>query len=112
MAVRGRFFRPFVMKLERKRAMNEICPLCNSLKEIEVHCPNCQMPMKDYGKVADYFDQYSAYENIDTLKLVDGDRNSLKNNVCWHIYACSRCLYETTVPVKESNNIIAPDPFH
>lgn len=81
--------------------MNNVCPLCNSLKEIQVICQHCQIPMKDYGKVVDYFDQYSAYENIDTLKLVDGDHTSFKTHRCLHVFVCSSCFFETTVPIKE-----------
>lgn len=81
--------------------MNVICPLCNSLKEIQVHCEHCQEPMKDCGKVVDYFDEYSAYENIATLKLVDGNIESLKNHICLHLFFCSTCFVEKTIPVQE-----------
>jgi len=59
--------------------------------------------MEDCGKAADYFDPYSAYENIDTLKLADGNIESLKNNLCIHLFFCPVCFFEKTVSVKEEN---------
>lgn len=81
--------------------MNYVCPLCNLLKKIQVICEQCQEPMEDCGKAIDYFDQYSAYENISTLKLADGDIESLKNNTCLHLFFCSACFVEKTIPVQE-----------
>jgi len=81
--------------------MNNVCPLCNSLEEMQVVCEHCQIPMKDCGKIVDHLDQYSAYEDIDTLKLADGDEQSLKNGICLHVFVCPSCFLETTVPIKE-----------
>ena len=41
-----------------------LCPLCNGLKHIQLYCPECNSEMDDKGKVMDYDDEYSAYEDL------------------------------------------------
>ncbi|KUP07916.1 hypothetical protein Q73_03355 [Bacillus coahuilensis m2-6] len=71
----------------------ELCPLCNGMKEIVVECRVCQGPMKDGGRAYDYFDDYSAYMDIDSLKLVDG-RIGVPTNECLHIFVCNECPHQ------------------
>lgn len=79
----------------------EFCPLCNGMDTISVPCPKCQTNMEDQGKVMDYFDDYSAYLDIDMVKMVDGDPNSLEEHQCLHYFYCSACQYEETRNVKD-----------
>lgn len=81
--------------------MNYICPLCNTLKQFIVNCERCRQWMVDCGKMVDYFDDYSAYEDIVTLKKVDGVDDSLKKHTCLHLFQCSACFFEKTVEVQE-----------
>ncbi|MGD7009603.1 hypothetical protein [Metabacillus sp. 84] len=78
-----------------------ICPLCNGLEEKEPLCRNCRTIMKDHGRTADYLDDYSAYMEIDTMKLFDGDVASLENHLCVHLFFCPVCLHEETQGIQE-----------
>ncbi|MDQ0162966.1 hypothetical protein [Aeribacillus alveayuensis] len=78
-----------------------ICPLCNGLKELKMVCPECQNVIKDNGKATDYFDDYSAYMDIDIMKLFDGLPQSLEKHQCVHFIYCSNCGYEQYYIVKE-----------
>ncbi|WP_110928978.1 hypothetical protein [Bacillus massiliglaciei] len=78
-----------------------VCPLCNGLRAIQEKCPNCSQVMEDSGKVMDYYDEYSAYEEINTLKQNDGFPDSLKNEQCPHLLHCPECGADEVVLVKE-----------
>lgn len=78
-----------------------ICPLCNSLKILEVDCPKCHKPLEDFGKVADYQDPYSHYNDEDTVKMGDGYPNSAKEQLCPHLMVCKSCDHEEVRLVKE-----------
>jgi len=57
--------------------------------------------MMDGGKVTDFLDDYSAYMDIDVLKLVDGDLTSLTENVCIHVISCTICQQDLILAVNE-----------
>lgn len=78
-----------------------VCPLCNGLRKIHEACPNCNKEMEDTGKVMDYYDDYSAYLDINTLKKVDGFPNSIKNGECPHLLSCPSCGHDEVVLIKE-----------
>lgn len=78
-----------------------MCPLCNGFEAYESRCESCGSMMMDGGKLTDYLDNYSAYLDIDMLKLVDGDLTSLNENVCIHIFTCQGCQQDMILPVKE-----------
>ncbi|MDQ0224295.1 hypothetical protein [Metabacillus niabensis] len=79
----------------------DLCPLCNGLESRIIQCPNCQTIMEDKGKVTDYLDDYSAYMDIDMMKLFDGDQNSLEEHECIHYFYCSSCEHEEVNAIKE-----------
>ncbi|RKQ33973.1 hypothetical protein [Oceanobacillus halophilus] len=79
----------------------EFCPLCNGVETLIVECPNCQTAMEDQGKVTDFFDDYSAYMDIDMMKMYDGDANSLENHECLHYFYCYTCHHEETKAMKD-----------
>ncbi|MFE7061530.1 hypothetical protein ACFVAD_05125 [Sutcliffiella sp. NPDC057660] len=78
-----------------------MCPLCNGFKEFESQCSSCGGMMMDGGKVTDFLDDYSAYMDIDVLKLVDGDLTSLTENVCIHVISCTSCQQDLILAVNE-----------
>jgi len=78
-----------------------ICPLCNGLDEIMFVCPHCRHVIKDNGKVTDYLDDYSAYMDIEMMKLFDGVLNSLELHQCVHLFYCENCGYELRHVVYE-----------
>ncbi|MYL32386.1 hypothetical protein GLW08_06390 [Pontibacillus yanchengensis] len=78
-----------------------VCPLCNGLQTIVVHCPACNWEMKEQGRVVDYLDDYSPYLDDEGLKLVDGDQNSSEEHECVHLYQCTKCDRDRHVSINE-----------
>lgn len=78
-----------------------ICPLCNGLQVINFYCKHCKATITDQGKVTDYLDEYSAYEDINTLKLVDGLEQSIENEQCVHLFHCSHCGNDERIVINE-----------
>ena len=78
-----------------------ICPLCNGLRNLNFSCKYCKAALADQGKVTDYLDEYSAYEEINTLKQVDGLEQSIKNEQCVHIFHCSQCGNDERIVINE-----------
>ncbi len=60
--------------------MERVCPLCNHLKNELYKCSICGGIMEDKGRVQEYYDNYTAEEEIqDSEKL------------CFHVYYCKNC---------------------
>ena len=78
-----------------------LCPLCNGLKHIHLYCPECNSEMEDKGKVMDYYDEYSAYEDTDTLKKNDGFPHSQLYGQCPHLMKCPKCFHDEVILIKE-----------
>jgi len=78
-----------------------VCPLCNSLKELEVHCPNCHKKLDDSGKVSDFLDPYGHYNDEETVKMGDGNPNTAKDQICPHLMVCSDCGYDEVKMIQE-----------
>ncbi|HHW39285.1 MAG TPA: hypothetical protein GXX18_19045 [Bacillales bacterium] len=68
-----------------------VCPLCNQIEQQQYICPNCQQAMANEGRVMDYFDDYSAYLDIEGMKLFDGYLNDGKDHECPHVFSCLKC---------------------
>ncbi|WP_397540106.1 hypothetical protein [Rummeliibacillus pycnus] len=78
-----------------------ICPVCNSLKVLEINCPNCGILLENDGKVADFLDPYSHYEDEETVKMGDGYPNTAKDQICPHLMVCHNCGYDKVVFIQE-----------
>ncbi|WP_042349691.1 hypothetical protein [Bacillus massiliigorillae] len=78
-----------------------ICPLCNGLQQVSLPCNKCQSVLIDKGKLTDYLDNYSAYEDIETLKQVDGVSDSIQRHQCVHFFFCENCGGEESVVIEE-----------
>jgi hypothetical protein len=78
-----------------------ICPLCNQLSSITISCPTCHEGMDDQGRVMDYYDDYSAYSEIEDMKLEDGYADNNKRHQCVHYFYCSKCEKEQVEFIKE-----------
>jgi hypothetical protein len=76
------------------------CPLCNGFREVQKECL-CGSQMVDSGRVMDYYDDYSAYMDIDQLKLEDGYRNSFLTNKCPHLFTCPICAKDQVLFIDE-----------
>jgi hypothetical protein len=57
--------------------------------------------MEDKGKITDYLDDYSAYMDIDIMKLFDGNIHSLERHQCVHYFCCPLCDHEETKTINE-----------
>jgi hypothetical protein len=77
-----------------------ICPLCNGFHDIKAIC-QCGSNMIDSGKVMDYYDDYSAYMEIDQLKLEDGYPSNYKNEQCAHLFSCPSCAEDRVIFINE-----------
>ncbi|OIJ21388.1 hypothetical protein BKP45_01000 [Anaerobacillus alkalidiazotrophicus] len=78
-----------------------MCPICNGLTSVEIQCEQCHSEMSDKGRLLDYFDDYSAYLDIDGMKLFDGITDDQKNNQCPHVFYCYQCHMENTILIDE-----------
>ncbi|OLO36416.1 hypothetical protein BTR23_15205 [Alkalihalophilus pseudofirmus] len=81
--------------------MDHICPICNGLEEIRVACDRCGCTLEDKGRLMDYFDDYSAYLEIDGTKKVDGFNTDISNNQCPHTLTCPNCGSNSIMLVGE-----------
>lgn len=79
----------------------DLCPLCNGLETREIQCLNCKTIMEDKGKITDYLDDYSAYMDIDIMKLFDGNIHSLVEHQCMHYFYCPVCQHQQTNAINE-----------
>ncbi|GEN47082.1 hypothetical protein [Alkalibacillus haloalkaliphilus] len=78
-----------------------LCPLCNGLEQHSLTCSKCDSQIDDQGKMTDYFDDYSAYMDIASMKLLDGDRESKANHQCLHYFYCKECNAEEVKAINE-----------
>ncbi|MCA1030848.1 hypothetical protein LCL95_07440 [Bacillus timonensis] len=81
--------------------MAHICPLCNGFQASEYRCETCGHALEDAGKVTDYLDDYSAYMEIDGLKLVDGYEHSVVEQQCAHVFYCHACQAQEVKLIQE-----------
>ncbi|WP_462408887.1 hypothetical protein [Neobacillus sp. Marseille-QA0830] len=78
-----------------------ICPVCNGMREVYVLCPDCGQPMLESGREMDYYDDYSAYMEIDLMKMEDGYPESKTGHKCPHLFRCPSCLKDETIFINE-----------
>lgn len=78
-----------------------VCPLCNSLKTLELYCPKCNKLLDDSGKVSDYLEPYNHYEEGDIVKLADGYPTTARENLCPHLMVCNDCGYDEVKLIQE-----------
>ncbi|WJE16761.1 hypothetical protein QRD89_05285 [Halobacillus sp. ACCC02827] len=69
------------------------CSACNGWGDQEYNCPRCPNLMKDEGRAADYFDDYSPYLDQNATNLVDGVENS-GTGTCVHLFVCDSCGWQ------------------
>ncbi|MGG3914790.1 hypothetical protein [Rossellomorea vietnamensis] len=67
------------------------CALCNGIVEYRGLCSKCGDSTKDQGRYYDFYDEYSAYMDIQHVQLVDGIPNSSCSDTCLHLFTCLRC---------------------
>jgi hypothetical protein len=81
--------------------MLKVCPLCNQMETRSEECERCHLLMDDRGRIMDYFDDYSAYLDIDGMKQVDGYEDDGQNHQCPHIFYCTQCTHNQVLLVNE-----------
>lgn len=77
--------------------MDLVCPLCNALQTMEIPCSACHTNMKDGGREADYYDDYSTYLPISITARIDG----YPSNKCVHIFYCPKCGEDQRIPIEK-----------
>ena len=80
------------------------CPLCNGLCTMMEACGSCGALLSDMGRVMDYDDDYSAYLDIATQKMNDGDAQSTENDLCYHLFSCKECGWDMRAAIEEIQN--------
>lgn len=78
-----------------------ICPLCNGFKKVDFTCSQCRHSLEDTGRIIDYFDDYSAYMEIEDMKKSDGYMSTNSNHECAHLFYCSYCKNGEVRLIKE-----------
>lgn len=78
-----------------------MCPICNGISSIEVNCSSCNVLFTDEGRLLDYIDDYSAYLEIEGMKLFDGISDDAKNKQCPHVLYCSQCHLKKKILIPE-----------
>lgn len=79
-----------------------ICPLCNGFGSNQTFsCNNCGNELEDSGRIIDYFDDYSAYMEIDDMKKIDGYPTTLSQHECAHLFHCPTCHSQEVKLIKE-----------
>ncbi len=91
-----------LLSVKEKFIAMSMCPLCNGLDSLQSSCQQCGTMLMDEGRYMDYFDDYSAYLEIDEMKLVDGISDDQKNEQCPHVFTCQTCNTESVVLIKET----------
>lgn len=105
MAVKGRYKPSLLLTicLERmSEKVEPICPLCNQLTSATVVCNYCGNQLTDQGKISDYFDSYSPYEEINATKLVASSQPLQQTGECLHIFTCPSCYQYKELAIKET----------
>lgn len=80
--------------------MEQICPLCNGLQEIDRRCPKCGKEMLDGGRLQDFYEPYSPYLDDN---LLSPPKLALDNSLglCMHLIYCPRCGEDQRIIIKE-----------
>jgi len=78
-----------------------ICALCNGFEEFHLDCEKCGEQSRDHGRIMDFYDDYSAYMEIDQLKLEDGYPDTNAQHKCPHLYSCMKCNQDQIVFITE-----------
>ncbi|MGB7999164.1 MAG: hypothetical protein WCF60_03595 [Anaerobacillus sp.] len=76
------------------------CPLCNSFAAIQLMCMVCHdSRLADQGREADYYDDYSPYESIESVKKTDGYKGN--THECPHLLSCPTCGFSDVYLIEE-----------
>lgn len=78
-----------------------MCPICNGFQELIIQCPDCGQNMDDSGRIMDFYDDYSAYMEIDSLKLEDGFQGTVAKSQCPHLVSCQNCGVSDVIFIQE-----------
>jgi hypothetical protein len=77
----------------------KVCSLCNGVVQMEIACSQCGSKLSDRGRIYDFYDDYSAYMDIDEIKLADGIPDSSGSDECVHLFS-GDCGHDETRVIK------------
>ena len=81
--------------------MSYICPVCNGLESVHIGCKNCGHALEDHGRYQDFFDDYSAYMEVDEMKKCNGIKDDFKTHKCPHLLFCTNCNEQSIILLRE-----------
>jgi hypothetical protein len=70
------------------------CPVCNGFLSIGEVCKKCSSVMEDMGRIEDFYNPYSPYEELDLIPCLQ----ELPGN-CIHLFSCTSCEEEEQIIV-------------
>lgn len=74
-----------------------VCPVCNTLENVMVHCKECGAIMVDKGRICDYYDNYSSYLDFDITEKID----NVDHSKCVHLYYCEDCNNDKRIAISK-----------
>ncbi|WP_100371894.1 hypothetical protein [Bacillus sp. FJAT-45037] len=77
----------------------KICPACNGFVTFQLSCDVCYKPLIVYGRVSDYVDDYSAYEEYEQIT---DHRESTNDYGCQHYIGCQECNSSSVYTFQET----------
>lgn len=80
--------------------MEQVCPLCNGLAQINQPCPNCGIVMEDKGALENFYGPYSPFQELDSIRMLTMPE-AARPNQCVHLIACSHCGLDQRVPITQ-----------
>ncbi|KYG31813.1 hypothetical protein [Alkalihalobacillus trypoxylicola] len=80
-----------------------ICPVCNGFVKVNNICSACsQAELIDYGRISDYEDKYSAYEEIEIKKINNQLSHDAEMKQCAHFLYCPECKKTSMILINEN----------
>jgi Zn finger protein HypA/HybF involved in hydrogenase expression len=77
--------------------MENICPLCNNIRNYFSYCPECGSKTVNVGYIEEFLDPYSPYLSLDiTQREFQHDLDS-----CFHALECPNCKGTFVYPIKK-----------
>lgn len=70
------------------------CPVCNGLLSIGEMCEKCRGVMEDVGRIEDFYNPYSPYEEQDRITLLQESPGN-----CIHLFSCYECGHEQNLVI-------------
>lgn len=78
------------------------CPVCNGFYPLSLKC-SCGGKMKDMGRVENYADAYSPYQDYEEDQFPLDEFSKNRDQICVHLLTCPACKQDERVAVTTEN---------